>query len=209
MIRVTTRVYPRLTLQSLSHYHYPSCTLHLPKSASRSHSVRSWFLVLVSAFVFLCFTCTAFRLEDTILALIRPPLVPLDFTLVLVAVVFFALSSYPWSQIAMVDRPTQVVGPTCCSSLLLLAEAKHAPMARRLSSCRLLFIALFPALFLLVPDWSCISCCRLVQIVAPGLPCLSVGSIGLSLMIVFIAATNQNWAESLLPQTTSSCNHPL
>jgi hypothetical protein len=46
--------------------------------------------------------------------------------------------------------------------LHLIAELKHAPMARQLPGCRLLFIALFQALFLVASDWTCIPCCRLV-----------------------------------------------
>lgn len=106
MIRVTTHVYPRRTLWSSPRYRYPSCILHLSLSTSPSHLVWVWFCFLLSAFCLLIY-CMAFRLEDTILALIRPPSCTIRLlSLVLVAFVFFALSSYPWSQIAMVDRPT-------------------------------------------------------------------------------------------------------
>ncbi|KAJ4987596.1 hypothetical protein SVAN01_06909 [Stagonosporopsis vannaccii] len=54
MIRVTTHVYPRLTHQSLPHYHYPSCTLRLPLSASWSDSVWFWF------WFWFCFCLSAF-----------------------------------------------------------------------------------------------------------------------------------------------------
>lgn len=52
--------------------------------------------------------------------------------------------------------------PRSQDHLQLIAELKHAPMARQLSGCRLLFIALFQALFLVVSDWTCTPCCRLV-----------------------------------------------
>ncbi|KAF2628922.1 hypothetical protein BU25DRAFT_23829 [Macroventuria anomochaeta] len=137
----------------------------------------------------------AFRLEDTILALIRPPSCTIRLFLLYSLLFVFRAIIIPlvtdcYGRQTNLGRWTYPVA----ALLLLLAELKHAPMARQLSSCRLLFIALFQALFLLVSDWTCTPCCRLVQIVAPGLPCLSIGSIDLPLMIVFITVTNQNWS---------------
>lgn len=147
MIRVTTHVYPRLTLQSLSHYHYLSCTLRLPLSASRLYSVRFWFwfAFCLSAFVHgvqarryhsgthSASSCTI-RLSS----------------LVLVAFVFRAII------IPLVTdcygRQTYLVAALLLWHTFALAKLKHAPMARQLSSCRLLFIASFQALFLLISD---------------------------------------------------------
>lgn len=170
MIRVTTHVYPRRTLCSPSHCHYPSCILYLPLLTSRSLG-PVLVLLLVCSLLSVFDSCMAFRLEDTILALIRPTSCTIRLYLVC-----FCLSRYHHThgyRLLWLTDQLRLLDYLVAALLLLLAELKHAPMARQLSSCRLLFIALFQALFLLVSD--CILCCRLVQIVAPGLPCLWMG----------------------------------
>ena len=84
-------------------------------------------ICLVLVLLFVLIYCMAFRLEDTILALIRPP--SCTIRLFVLPFVSFALSSYPWLQIAMVDRPT------LCNIVVAGIETRaHGAAAFELSS---------------------------------------------------------------------------
>jgi hypothetical protein len=131
MIRVTTRVYPRQTAWSSPHYHCPSCTL-LFISAGFTAGTRHGYGLLY------CFSCMAFRLEDTILALIRPlPCTIRHFYSLLAG---FLFRYFPAFRAIIIPSVTDCHGrqtdqPCCCSLTAAPPESKHAPMARQLPGC--------------------------------------------------------------------------
>lgn len=130
-------VHRRTTSTLLVYYAYPCWSF--------GHSARSWFYLLLSVFLI---SCMAFRLEDTFLALIRPPSCTTRFYLSHAS----CLSRYHHTlgyRLSWSTDQLRLLDYLFATSLLLLAELKHAPMARQLSSCRLLFIALLQTFFFL------------------------------------------------------------
>jgi hypothetical protein len=123
-----------------------------------------------------------------------PPLVPLDFISRLL--LSFALSSYPWLQIVMVDRPTQVVGLPCSFTTATggIETRAYGAAALELSSSLHCVVSSIVS-----------SCIRLYPLLSAGPNCstwvtLFVDrSIDLFLMIVFITVTNQKLEQSCSP----------
>lgn len=199
MIRVTTHVYPRWTLWSPSHYHRPSCILYLPLLASRS--LDPVLVLLLVCFLLSVFLIHAWRSGSKIpfWHSFGLPLVPLDFISRLL--LSFALSSYPRLQIVMVERPTQLAGLPFCSFTTAtggIETCAHGAAALELSSSLHCVVS------------SIVSCIRLYPLLSAGPNCSTWvtsfvdGSIDLSLMIVFITVTSQNWSRAVYLN-----HHPL
>ena len=189
-VRVTTHVYPRRALWPSSQYHYPSCILPFPRRPHRptrcGYGSALWFLSFL-------ISCMAFRLEDTIPALIRPPLVPLEFCLLLLLLLFVFFAAIIntlghrllYRQTNLGGWTTSFAASPCCWRICVVSSI--------ISSCIGLYV--FPAI-----GWS--TCSTWVNLFVDG-------SIGLSLMIASISVTNQNWSRAVYLNHYSSCHPPL
>lgn len=149
-------------------------------------------MVLLYGFCLFLISCMAFRLEDTIPALIRPPLVPLEFCLLLLLLFVFLAAIINTLGHRLLCRQTNLGGWTtsfaaspCCWRICVVSSI--------ISSCIGLYV--FPAV-----GWS--TCSTWVNLFVDW-------SIGLSLMIASISVTNQNWSRAVYLNHYSSCHLPL